>query len=519
MVVQNPGTENACGEHQAGRLSVRVLRLCAVVFVFVASGMALTSFLATSSLSFALLLLFLPLAGVALAPALKYAVTRSRELNQRLGVWHWVLLLQFLSALVFRVRGIEDIHEATVDAWALYRITLMGVVGLVLAARLVSGKTEWSSWLFRGLIGAMGVYAGICIVSTIWSVFPSWTLYKSCEYLVDVLCIATVVSSVRGADDFRSLWNWIWVLYGLLIVSIWAGALLAPTLAFLPNAGLFGFELQGVMPQVSTNGVGEAAALLGVVALARLVLRRHLAGSASWYWLLLLLSLATLVLAQTRSAVVAFLFGALLIGLHRNARLAILVLVACGFVALVSSAVAHIAQIYMLRGQSTELFHSLSGRMDWWQSAWVKIMERPLLGYGAYAGGRFVVLAQFGDMETSSIHNSYVEVVLGSGILGVLPLLAALAGAWRELWSVRLKSLVSNADRQLAVEALAVLGVITARSLFSVTMIWHPALEFFLVLGYAELLRRRRVDARQLGRELGPAAKRFSSRPLWSSAQ
>lgn len=519
MVVQHRVTENARGEHQAGRLSVRALRPCAVTLVFVASGMALTLFVATSSFSFALLLLILPVAAVALAPALKYATARFRELNQRLGVWHWLLLLQFLSALVFRIRGIEEIHEATVDAWALYRITLMGVVALVLTARLVRGKTEWWNSLFQGLIGAMAVYSIICIVSTIWSVFPSWTLYKSGEYLIDVVCIAAVVSSVRSGDDYRSLWNWIWVIYGLLIVSIWLGAVLAPSLAFLPNAGIFGFELQGVMPQVSTNGVGEAAALLGVVALARLVLRRHVAGSAFWYWVMLLLSVATLVLAQTRSAVMAFLFGALLIGLHRNARLAILGLLAGALVALVPTAVAHLAQIYMLRGQSTELFHSLSGRMDWWQSAWVKILERPWLGYGAYAGGRFVVLAQFGDMETSSIHNSYVEVVLGSGILGVLPLLAALAGAWRELWSVRLKSLVSDADRQLAVEALAVLGVITVRSLFSVTMIWHPALEFFIVLGYAELLRRRRVAARQLGREPGPATKRFSPRPLWSSVR
>ena len=132
MVVQHRVTENARGEHQAGRLSVRALRPCAVTLVFVASGMALTLFVATSSFSFALLLLILPVAAVALAPALKYATARFRELNQRLGVWHWLLLLQFLSALVFRIRGIEEIHEATVDAWALYRITLMGVVALVL---------------------------------------------------------------------------------------------------------------------------------------------------------------------------------------------------------------------------------------------------------------------------------------------------------------------------------------------------------------------------------------------------
>jgi len=271
------------------------------------------------------------------------------------------------------------------------------------------------------------------------------------------------------------------------------------------------------MPTLSSNGVGEAGALLGVVAFARLIWRQHAKGGTSWYWLLLMISACTLILSQARSAVVGFLSGVLIAAFCRSARLAMIGLIACALAAFVFGAAIQITHTYLLRGQDPELFHGLSGRVDWWQSAWLKILERPWLGYGAYAGSRFVVLAQLGETETSSIHNSYIEVVLGCGILGLLPLLAALAGTWWQLMSVLFKSPVSSLDAQVAVEALSVLTVISARSLFSVTMIWHPAVEFLIVLGYAELLRRRRV-AGQLMRQPGSTADRLYSRPVCARA-
>jgi O-antigen ligase len=156
--------------------------------------------------------------------------------------------------------------------------------------------------------------------------------------------------------------------------------------------------------------------------------------------------------------------------------------------------------------------------MTWWQTAWPKIQEKPWLGYGAYAGGRFVVLSQLGDLSTSSIHNSYIEVVLGTGLIGLAPLLAALAGTWKQLMSMRFIPLYSNLEQQLSVEALSVLGVVTARSLFSVTMIWHPALDYFVILGYAELLRRR-AAALRIAREPGRGVQLSSWSPLRSNVR
>ena len=44
--------------------------------------------------------------------------------------------------------------------------------------------------------------------------------------------------------------------------------------------------------------------------------------------------------------------------------------------------------------------------------------------------------------------------------------------------------------QRLQVEAIGILAVLSVRSMFTVELIWHPPLNFLLVLGFAEYLRR-----------------------------
>lgn len=505
MLSVHPRTiERAYGKYAAGQQSPGLPRWCVPTVILLVIGMTATALVTNVPVVWLLALVSLPVLTIASVPGVRYAAASFHVLKKRLTVWHCLLLLVFLSGMVFRERGLDEIQRSSIDAWALYRLTLMSIVALVLSVRLITGRTEWIRPLFRGLVGAMATYAVICVLSTAWSVFPEWTLYKSLEYLTDVAVIAGIAISVGSLYEYSSLFDWIWVLYGLLVCSVWVGAVLAPSVAFVPNAGIFGFELQGVMPALSSNGVGEMAAILGVVAFTRLILKWSTTGAACWYGLLLGVSTLTLMLSQSRSAVMAFLSGVVVAAFHRNARLATLALIAVVLAAFMFSGATQVAQTYMMRGQDPELFRGLSGRVGWWQYAWNEIQQRPWLGYGAYAGGRFVVLAQVGDQSTSSTHNSYIEVIIGCGIVGLLPFLIAVAGTWWQLARIQFKSLISTLDSQVAVEALSVLAVLTARSIFSVAMIWHPAVDFLIVLGYAELLRRDRAAKRQGKPQLVP---------------
>jgi O-antigen ligase len=89
------------------------------------------------------------------------------------------------------------------------------------------------------------------------------------------------------------------------------------------------------------------------------------------------------------------------------------------------------------------------------------------------------------------MHSDYLEVIAGTGIWGMIPLLVALAGTW---WLL-LKYLRHPADpqeAQLAHESLAILALLTFRSVFNNMMTIHPALPFLAILGFVEFLRRRR---------------------------
>jgi len=62
-------------------------------------------------------------------------------------------------------------------------------------------------------------------------------------------------------------------------------------------------------------------------------------------------------------------------------------------------------------------------------------------------------------------------------------------------WWVLIKFLrllpAESLERQLAIESVAVLAIVTTRSVVMNLIILHPPIQYFVLLGYAEYLRRR----------------------------
>lgn len=477
--------------------------------VLAASAQALAAFLLAErlgSLAAAALLGLASLLILVLPSALPQARAELARVWQRLTWWHWLWLMLCGSGLVFRIREAQAAREAPVDFWAGYRVALVALVALVLAIRLALGRTAWLPSLFRGLVGAVAVYSLMCAVSTLWSVYPAWTLYKSAEFFVDVALLAAILMHTRSTEDFKGLFDWTWLLCVAAMVMIWVGALVWPAEAFLRGVGSLGVQLQGVFPLMSANGVGELAGILAVVALVRLQFIGRGGSPRALYFLLFLASVLTLALSQTRSAILGFLVGAALV-LLLSKRIRTLVFFVWLLVMLLSvTTFGEVFRTYMQRGQSEEAFESLSGRVSWWTVGWQKFVERPLAGYGGYAGARFTALEEIGETSTSTIHNTYFEVLLGLGVPGLIPVLFALLGTWRILLPGVRNTPPRSLERQLAVEAVGVLAVLTLRTLFSSALVWHPELIFLQLLGYAEFLRRRKVSVRRSRRAVARRA-------------
>ncbi len=438
----------------------------------------------------------IPFFGWLMLSAFRYLVQSARTTWEALRWWHLLWFLSFASMLVFRVRGAEDIQENPLDGWALVRIVLDGVVAVILLVRLALRRTDWVASLFRGLPCILAVYGIICILSTAWSVFPLWTLYKSCEIMVDITLMAAVLASIDSIEEYRSFLNWTWFLYGLLLVSAWIGAVVDPAEALYGQGfpiGVLGFQLKGVMPSLSANDVGTFGALLATVAAARLLPLSGRVSGKAWYGMLLGASVITMVCAQTRSAIIGFVFAVflLLIYSRRYAFSALTTFVLTPL--LILSSAGGLLRSFLARGQTEQQLGHMSSRLDWWTFAWDKFVERPLTGFGAYAGGRFAVLAQHGLNKTSTLHSDYVEILVGTGFWGLLAVLAALAGVWWYLRANVKKQPPDSLEAQTSYEAIAVLGLLSVRSLFMTMLLWHAPLHFLGVLGLAEFLRRREL--------------------------
>lgn len=456
------------------------------------------------------------LAVLVLAPAgllivvlgLRQAWSRVGVMRRKLVWWHWLWLLAFVSALVFRIRDATEAASAPIDGFAMLRVLPEAIIGLVLLVRLLHRGSSWwkSSW--RGLVGALSIYGLVCLVSALWSVKPTWTLYKSAEYLLDVTVLSAVLTTVRSPEAYESLFNWTLTLCGIELLWTWIGVLIWPAEAL----GTYPGRLVGVFPIQSANAIGASGAILAVVAISRLLPMARCRFDRSWNALLFLFGVASMIAAQTRSAMAGFLLGVLLVLVFsQRARIAALLgIAASALLALTSYTVSLIFNpgassnawldsmvgpsgavwSFLQRGQSQEQLESLTGRIGWWQFAWQQFLTHPWTGLGAYAGGKFAVLSRLGFGDTAQLHSDYLETLVGTSFWGLAPILIALFGTWWLLFRfVRNRSL-RPFERQLAVEAMGVLGVITIRSFFNAELVWHAPQFFLVVLGYAELLRR-----------------------------
>jgi len=438
------------------------------------------------------------------APAAKTAWRESTLLCAGLTWWQGLWLLVFLSGLVMRIRVVQDIDQSPVDAWAMYRSGLVLTVGLILCARLVSDRTRWLGVLSSGILGILAVYPLLTLVSTVWSVRPSWTFYKSIEYLVELATIAAVVASVPSVREYRKFANLTWTLLGLLAASAWVGAILDPAdgLSTGQNLGPLTLRLEGVMPSVDADTIGEICAILALVAVHRMLNDLQGRRNRGWYATLLAASLVTLVFSQTRAAMAALVIGlVLLLLLSRRVALA----VGLGGGTAVGAAIAltftnfgQTFSAFLLRGQSNQEVQGISGRMDVWQASFDAFLRRPLTGYGGFAGSRFVVLPAYSwQANASSALSTYVDSLLDLGVVGPLLLVVVLVGVAWFLFRATRGYHVRPSDSPLAVEMMIVLSVVVMRSFVTSNIVSNTSLAFLTVIGFVEVARREEVIVRR----------------------
>ena len=184
-------------------------------------------------------------------------------------------------------------------------------------------------------------------------------------------------------------------------------------------------------PFLSGNGLGYVASALLLVVLAEWQAKR-LVGKAAFYQLMF--GLALFSVSASRTSFGILLLTTLLVVFKRSKILASLA--ACGV--LLAGFLFWSGILSRLQGhQNSSDFVTLSGRTVVWTAAVRQFEQHPILGVGGGTGGK-VVIAHIGNRyleEMSSLHNGFLELLTGLGLIGFFLGTYMLVGTTFRAWT------------------------------------------------------------------------------------
>ncbi len=271
-------------------------------------------------------------------------------------------------------------------------------------------------------------YGLLAIATAPMSIDPVLSALKAASFLGLVLLTAFLVGTTNDTRRRAALG-----VFGAFPAAVAAvalgGILLSPASSFRSVEGLFSqLTLVGLSTHPNTVGMILVLALLalGVRVASRRISRLH--GVLLGTTLLLLL-----LLTRSRSALIMLVGGAMyVLWIRRNlTRRAIGVLVVAALLILVQG--DSIGR-FLMRSQTSDNIEQLSGRMPIWQISMEIWHASPFIGHGYYTAQRTLIQQTgrgrmyFGS-EISTSDNVFLDVILGNGLLGLIPVALATAGA------------------------------------------------------------------------------------------
>jgi len=294
-------------------------------------------------------------------------------------------------------------------------ILLIRTPAIIIALLLLLFRPKIASMRVFDLRFAYGAFALVYFASVLWSEQPVQTIGKSGELVLAGMVFFEATrdnNPIQRVEGLRQI--------TLLMMSS-VGTL--AVLGFIARVPGFVQHRPGLIssstaqaPFLSGNGLGYVASALLLVILAEWQAKRLRGKAAFWQ---IMFGLALFSVSASRTSFGILLLTILLVLFKRSKILA--TLAATGV--LLAGFLFWSGILSRLQGhQNSSDFVTLSGRTVVWTAAVRQFEQHPVLGVGGGIGGK-VVIAHIGNMyleEMSSLHNGFLEVLTGLGLVGFL---------------------------------------------------------------------------------------------------
>jgi hypothetical protein len=342
------------------------------------------------------------------------------------------IILVLLSDMTFRVRTTEELSNNPFDSAGIIRATAQAVaLFLALVALMRPGHREAGVRPTTRPFRLYCTYAVVAAAGIAMSHAPILTAYRVFEVFVAIAVIGAALHSF-GSEALprveRTLYWWL----AAMVILCWLNAIIAPHSAILhPRRSPLHFQLQPVFPVIPSNTVGFLSVCLVFWSGARLLVpRRSDFPRPAVLKLFTALGVITLVGAQYRTGYVALAAGAVVALALRGRKILVSAVIIIGVLLAILGPQVSGAETLALRGSTTSQLSQLNGRVNWWSLALPVWRTSPVIGRGLLTASRFALAAGgFGD--TNTIHSTWIETVVGTGIAGTVLLAVALLIAIR----------------------------------------------------------------------------------------
>jgi len=258
------------------------------------------------------------IAAILLVPGI---IALFNELRRTLRLPSKLYIILWLGYPLWRIRNPLELAANPLDNSAILRIAMPSLALLFLIGLEVKRRRLFVNLKKQPLIFIF-IFALFAAVSSIYSLFPGYTAFKSFEYLVAILTIAYFSDSTL--HDYVQLVKVALLLNILLVFSVAISGALSPTYAFVKMGGTFNYILFGVFPKIDTNTAGVLSSINIILCLRR-VLHSTFKKRKYLYTSLILGNILIFLMCQSRTSMISVLIGLIILTIFsRKGRLYII---------------------------------------------------------------------------------------------------------------------------------------------------------------------------------------------------
>lgn len=333
-----------------------------------------------------------------------------------------LIFLIFLSLFLFQTRSLSDAQDSSLGIANLHKvISVVLVFGLSLnyffKCNIKSKPNNflkiYGLYLFTGLISS--------IFFSDWVGYSLWKLLELYSVFFAVMLIHKLAFFNFSYLEYS--FNLVIKYFKVLIIISLLGVLVVPNIAIRPPSlyqdAYLPYQLFGSLIKINANSLGMISAILFFISIVDYFYYKKKRSVILW----ITISLVVMIFAQSRTSVGSLLVIMTFFGLITNkiSRFSKLLISFIGFYVVYINLNSII--LYLGRGYDIQHLEKLSGRLDWWLSAWETFIQSSVLekivGLGFAISNR-VILRDIGHGEAATLHSDHFDSLISTGFFGLL---------------------------------------------------------------------------------------------------